>query len=60
MSQTNKEGLHGRVPGRASDSNSSCYSCGLNAAMDLVSNSDTVITVFITVRAEDGDSEHAL
>ena len=60
MSQTNKEGLHGRVPGRASDSNSSCYSCGLNAAMDLVSNSDTVITVFITVRAEDGDSEHVL
>ena len=60
MSQTNKEGLHGRVPGRASDSNSSCYSCGLNAAMDLVSNSDTVITVFITVRAGDGDSEHVL
>ena len=57
VSQTNKEGLHGRVPGRASNSNTSCYSCGINAALELVSSSNTVITVFITVRAEEGESE---
>ena len=57
VSETNKEGLAGRIPGRATNSNSSCYSCGLKTAQDLLSSSDTVMTVVIAVRTEDEASE---
>ena len=57
VSKTNKEGLAGRVPGRTTNSNSSCYSCGLKTAKDLLSSSPTVMTVVIAVRVEDEDSE---
>ena len=57
VSKTNKEGLAGRIPGRTTNSNSSCFSCGLDAVQDLLSSSNTVMTVVIAVRAEDEDSE---
>ena len=57
VSQTNKEGLHGRVPGRASSDNVSCYSCGFRAALNLVSVDTNVKTVFIVVRGSSNTDE---
>ena len=55
VTESNKEGLHGRVPGRAMTDNSSCYSCGMRAALDLVSDEVNTKTVFIVAR---GDNSH--
>ena len=57
VTPANKEGLHGRVPGRATPRNSSCLSCGLSAALDLASADPGVVTVVIAVRGDGSAGE---
>ena len=55
VTQDNKEGLHGRVPGRATSENASCVACGLRLGLELVSEDPGVMSVVLLVRS-DGDT----
>merc|ERR1712123_472157 len=57
VTEQNKEGLHGRIPGRASSDNSSCHSCAMKRALGLVSESSTVLTVIVVVIGSDDSDE---
>ena len=57
VTETNKEGLFGRVPGRATRDNGSCYMCAINTAVDLVSQDADVKTVFVVVRGDGAENE---
>ena len=57
VTESNKEGLFGRVPGRSTLDNGSCYTCAMDIALDLVSGDVNIKTVFVVVRGDGTENE---
>ena len=55
VTESNRKGLHGRIPVRPYYANLSCLSCGLKQALQLTSDSSSVLTVIIVIRSRNSD-----